>query len=165
IAYDHGDANTVDPLGGSFFVASLTDEHEKSAVGNVEQNDVIGGAAKAIEVGFMQDEIPRATYDHQLKIESREQIVVGVNRFVEEESRQEGLFRVEDQIRQLQVQKLQALKKERAQEKVTDALMKLKEAARNGQNTMPFILDAVESYATLGEIANVLRGIFGEFRQ
>lgn len=131
----------------------------------MEQIDVIGGAVKAIEVGFMQDEISRAAYDHQLKIESREQIVVGVNRFVEEESRQEGLFRVDDQIRQLQVQKLQALKKERAQEKVTDALMKLKEAARNGQNTMPFILDAVESYATLGEIANVLRGIFGEFRQ
>ncbi|MFB5945209.1 acyl-CoA mutase large subunit family protein [Albibacterium profundi] len=165
IAYESGVANTVDPLGGSFFVESLTDELEKSAVGYMEQIDVIGGAVKAIEVGFMQDEISRAAYDHQLKIESREQIVVGVNRFVEEESRQEGLFRVDDQIRQLQVQKLQALKKERAQEKVTDALMKLKEAARNGQNTMPFILDAVESYATLGEIANVLRGIFGEFRQ
>lgn len=165
IAYESGVANTVDPLGGSFFVESLTDELEKSAIGYMEQIDVIGGAVKAIEVGFMQDEISRAAYDHQLKIESREQIVVGVNRFVEEESRQEGLFRVDDQIRQLQVQKLQALKKERAQEKVTDALMKLKEAARNGQNTMPFILDAVESYATLGEIANVLRGNFGEFRQ
>lgn len=165
IAYESGVANTVDPLGGAFFLENLTDELEKEAKDYMERIDRLGGAIKAIEAGFMQDEISSAAYDYQLKVESGEQIVVGVNKFIEEEGKQDSLFRVDDEIRQLQIKKIEDLKKRRSAEQVDRVLRELEEAAVNGKNTMPFILKAVETYATLGEISNVLRKIFGEFRQ
>ncbi|WP_118193327.1 acyl-CoA mutase large subunit family protein [Albibacterium indicum] len=164
IAYETGVTNTVDPLGGSFFVENLTDELEKGAKDYIEQIDRMGGAIKAVESGFMQDEIASAAYDYQLQVENGDQIIVGVNKFIEKENGLEKPFRVNDEIRQLQIRKLEELKRRRSAERVGQALAELKDAAAQGENTMPFILKAVESYATLGEISNVLREIFGEFR-
>lgn len=165
LAYESGVANTADPLGGSFFLEVLTDKLEKEAEVYMQRIDQMGGAIKAIEVGFMQDEISAAAYDYQRRVENGEQVIVGVNKFTEAEVAQESLFRVDDEIRQLQIRKLEDLKKSRANERVRQSLRELKEAAANGGNTMPFILKAVESYATIGEISNVLREVFGEFRQ
>jgi len=164
IAYETGVADTVDPLGGSFFLENMTNEIEEAAFKYIETIDAMGGAVQAIEKGFMQDEIAGASYDFQKAVESDEQIVIGVNKYVEDSVKPENVFRVDDHIRLMQVQNLNALKNERSSEKVDIALEELKEAATTNQNTMPYILNAVENYATLGEISNVFRRVFGEYR-
>jgi len=124
----------------------------------------MGGAVRAIEIGYMQDEIAKASYDFQKAVESGEQIVVGVNKYTEESLAVKQVFRIDDNIRQLQIQKLQSLKNTRSAEAVKKALVELEQAANGKSNCMPFILNAVENYATLGEISDVLRRVFGEFR-
>lgn len=164
IAYESGVVDTVDPIGGSYFVETLTDEIESAAFEYIKGIDEMGGAVRAIEKGYMQDEIAKAAYDFQRAVESGEQIVVGVNKYIEEAPAVKQVFRIDDSIRQLQIQKLQTLKGTRSADAVAKALADLEQAAKESVNTMPFILNAVESYATLGEISDVLRRVFGEFR-
>ncbi len=164
IAYESGVVDTVDPLAGSFFIESLTNEMEKAAFSYLSQIDEMGGAVVAIENGFIQNEISSAAYDYQLAVENGSQVLVGVNRFVQEKEPSISAFKVGDNIRLIQIEKIKQIKKDRSAEKVKRALNALINAAQSNENTMPFILEAVKSYATLGEITNILRKEFGEYR-
>lgn len=163
IAFESGVTQTVDPLAGSFFVESLTDEMESAAWKYIEKIDAIGGSVNAIEQGYMQQEIADAAYQYQKDIESKDQIIVGVNKFETQENINPEVFRIDDSIRQTQIDKINKLKAERNNELVVQKLERLKEAANGNENLMPFILSAVEEYATLGEIADTLRNVFGEY--
>jgi len=163
IAFESGATDTVDPLAGSYFIESLTDELEKAAYLYIDKIDAMGGAVKAIEQDYIQQEIARSAYEYQNEIESGDQVIVGVNKYAENEQPAENLFRVDDSIRKMQTDKLRALKAERNNEAVKIALDQLKTAAEGNANLMPFILAAVEGYATLGEIADTLRSVFGEY--
>src|SRR5690606_35222903 len=151
IAYESGVTDTVDPLAGSFFVETLTDEIEAAAFEYIKIIDSLGGAVAAIEKGFMQDEISKSAYDFQKAVENGDQIVVGVNKYIEDTIKPTNVFRVDDSIQQTQSSKLEATKNRRSLEAVEKSLADLEKAARSDQNTMPFILEAVESYATVGE--------------
>ncbi|AFD09480.1 acyl-CoA mutase large subunit family protein [Solitalea canadensis] len=163
IAFESGVTDTVDPLAGSFFVESLTDKVETEAWKLIDAIDAMGGAVTAIEEGYIQEQIANAAYQYQKDVETGERIIVGVNKFQVEEPPLGEVFRVDDSIRTLQIQKLEKLKYERDNEKVRASLEGLKLAAKEGTNVMPHILQSVENYATLGEVADVLRGVFGEF--
>jgi len=163
IAFESGVTDTVDPLAGSFFIEELTNELEKAAQLYIDKIDAMGGAVKAIEQDYIQQEIAKSAYEYQNEIESGDRVIVGVNRFTREETPAENVFRVDDSIRKMQMDKLDRLKSERNNDAVKDALGQLKDAAKGSQNLMPFILTAVECYATLGEIADTLRGVFGEY--
>ena len=156
-------ADTVDPLAGSYFVESLTDEIEAAAQMYIDKIDAMGGSVNAIEAGYIQDEIANAAYTFQTEIESGQRILLGVNTFVDQEGLQPEVFRIDDSIRKLQIDKITKLKVERDNQVVQDKLAALAQATKDGSNTMPFILAAVEVYATLGEIADVFRKEFGEY--
>ncbi|HEU4904194.1 MAG TPA: methylmalonyl-CoA mutase family protein, partial [Flavisolibacter sp.] len=164
VAYESGAPDTVDPLAGSYFVESLTAEVEEKAWQLLQKIDAMGGSVAAIESGFMQDEIARSAYEYQRGIETGEKIIVGVNRFRIKEEGNIPIFKVDDSIRGRQVQKLQALKASRDQKSVALALETIRTAAVDGSNIMPSVVAAVEQLCTLGEIADVLRGVFGEHR-
>ncbi|MNK30089.1 Methylmalonyl-CoA mutase [compost metagenome] len=161
IAFESGVTDTVDPLAGSFFVENLTDEVEAAAWVYIDRIDAMGGSVNAIESDYMQNEIADASYQYQKEIESGERISVGVNKFTQEEEGLTEVFNIDDSIRKLQTEKLERLRATRNQAEVDEALRVLKEAAQGDTNLMPLIIDAVEKYATLGEIADVLRATFG----
>ncbi len=163
IAYESGVVDTVDPLGGSYFVEALTDELEKKAWEYIEKIDAMGGSVAAIEAGYIQNEIANASYEYQQSIQNGERIIVGVNKFTAEEPPFDKHFVIDDSIRQLQMEKIRQVKAERNNERVGELLKKLEAAARSDQNLMPVILDCVESYATLGEIADTMRKVFGVY--
>ncbi|WP_438945164.1 acyl-CoA mutase large subunit family protein [Sediminibacterium sp.] len=164
VAFESGAPDTVDPLAGSYFVESLTNEVEQKALELMNKIDAMGGSVSAIEEGFMQDEIARSAFEYQRNIESGEKIIVGVNKFtVEVESPVPG-FKIDDSIRQLQSSRLAELKAKRDTQLVNECLQNIKQAAEGTQNIMPFVLEAVEAYCTLGEIADVLRQVYGEHR-
>ena len=163
IGFESGAADTVDPLAGSFFVESLTDELEKQAEILIQKIDAMGGSTGAIEQGFIQDEIARSAYDYQQKIERREKIIVGVNKFATQEDTKPAGFKIDDSIRQVQSQKLAALRSRRNPDRCRQTLRQLAENARTGSNLMPVVIEAVEQYCTLGEIADTLREVFGEY--
>ncbi|OKS88284.1 acyl-CoA mutase large subunit family protein [Mucilaginibacter polytrichastri] len=163
IAFESGVTDTVDPLAGSYFVESLTDEIEAAAQIYIDKIDAMGGSVKAIEQDYMQREIAASAYQYQKDIESNERVLVGVNRFTEEAVHLKDVFRVDDSIRTHQVEKLKHLKAQRVKSEVVLLLEQLKVAAAGDENLMPYILRAVEAYATLGEIADVLRSVFGEY--
>ena len=163
IAFESGATDTVDPLAGSYFIESLTDELEKAAYLYIDKIDAMGGAVKAIEQDYIQQEIARSAYEYQNEIESGERVIVGVNKYTENEQPAENIFRVDDSIRKTQTDKIKKLRTERNNEAVKNTLAELKTAAQGTQNLMPLILAAVESYATLGEIADTLRSVFGEY--
>jgi methylmalonyl-CoA mutase N-terminal domain/subunit len=163
IAYETGVTDTVDPLAGSYFVETLTDEIEAAANLYIEKIDAMGGSVKAIEQDYIQQEIARSAYQYQNEIENGERVLVGVNKFVQKEEQFAEVFRVDDAIRQEQINRLRQLKAERDQEAVNTALNELIAAAKGTQNLVPHILNAVEAYATLGEIANSMRSVFGEY--
>ncbi|HEK19473.1 MULTISPECIES: acyl-CoA mutase large subunit family protein [unclassified Mucilaginibacter] len=162
IAFESGITDTVDPLAGSYFVEALTNELEAAAYTYIEKIDAMGGSVKAIEQDYMQQEIAAAAYEYQNDIESGARVLVGVNKFTQQEEVNPPVFRIDDSIRLQQTQKLDALKKERDNSKVETALQNLRVAAEGIDNMMPYILTAVECYATLGEIADELRKVFGE---
>ncbi len=162
IGYESGVTDTVDALAGSHFVETLTNEIEAEAWKYMERIDGMGGAVSAIEQGFMQEEIARASYSYQRGIESGEKIIVGVNKFTEQENAQPDILRIDDSIRVMQSEKLAALRAKRDTQKAKDCLMKIQTAAKDGNNLMPFVVEAVENNCTLGEIATSLREIFGE---
>jgi methylmalonyl-CoA mutase N-terminal domain/subunit len=164
VAFESGAPDTADPLGGSYFVETLTDEVEAKAWELLEKIDKMGGSVSAIEAGFMQDEIAHSAYEYQRQIESGEKIIVGLNKFsIDTEAPVPG-FKIDDHIRTLQSAKLKQLRDTRNAAKVTACLAAINTAATNGNNLMPHVIEAVESYCTLGEIADVLRKVFGEHR-
>lgn len=165
VAYESGAADVVDPLAGSYYVESLTDEIESRAMDYIKKIDDMGGAAKAIENGYIQKEIQDAAYSYQMDIENGKQVVVGVNKFEIEEKPHKGLLKVDPKVGEEQVERLKMLKERRDNDKVSSDLQRLREAAKTDENLMPFILNCVRSYCTLGEICGVLREIFGEYQQ
>ncbi|MCB2181431.1 MAG: methylmalonyl-CoA mutase family protein [Desulfobulbaceae bacterium] len=164
IAHESGVANTVDPLAGSYFIEELTSQIEKEAEELIDKIDKSGGVVAAIEEGFIQRQIENAAYDYQREIESGERLIVGVNSFQIEEKSKPATLRVDPEIEQFQVENLARLKKKRNSENVSLALDDLNQAAQNDTNLFPYVLNAVKEYATLGEICNVLRKVFGEYR-
>jgi len=165
IAYESGVPAVPDPLAGSYFVESLTAEMEKRANDYIRRIDEMGGMIPAIERGFPQTEIADASYRYQHSIETGEQKIVGVNAFVEKDEDPIELLHIDESAQQLQLQKLTKLKAERSNEKVRKAMDDLKRAAEGRENTMPFILDAVRAYATVGEICDAFRESFGTYTE
>jgi len=165
IAHETGVANAADPAGGSYYIEKLTDEIEAAARGYLDSIDAMGGTLAAIESGYIQREIQDAAYRYQRAVESGEQIVVGVNRFVMEEPRRLQPFRVDPAIERLQVERIREVRASRSQEDVRVKLDALSVAARGASNLMPPILDAAEAHATVGEISDCLRTVFGEYRE
>jgi methylmalonyl-CoA mutase, N-terminal domain len=165
VAYETGVADTVDPLGGSYFVEDLTTQICDRAEDYIRKIDEMGGAAAAIEKGFIQKEIQDSAYRYQKEIEKNERVVVGLNRFQVEEAKPTNLLRVDPAVRLLQVEKLGKLKAERDKEKLDKSLARLKQAAEGEENLMYPIMEGVKVYATLGEICDTLREVFGEYQQ
>jgi len=165
IAYETGVCDTVDPLGGSYYLESLTQEIAERAEEYLKRIDEMGGAAAAIEKGFIQREIQDSAYRYQKEIEKGERVVVGVNRFQVQEERPKNLLRVDPAVRISQVEGLERLKSQRDGARVLSSLTELRKAAGGTDNLMVSILRAVKAYATLGEICDVLREVFGEYRQ
>ena len=163
IAYESGVPNTVDPLGGSFCVERLTDEIEERAQRYLDQIDEKGGAVAAIEQGFIQKEIQESAYAYQRAVESGRQVVVGLNKFQQEEAPLRNFLRVEPAVQASQEAKLKQLKARRDNTAVVEALARLKECAKGTDNLMPPIMEAVKCYATLGEVCDTLRAVFGEY--
>ena len=164
VAYESGIADTVDPLAGSYYVETLTNDVEKAAWQIIDQIDAMGGSVTAIEQGFMQDEIAKSAYQYQKNIENQTKIIVGVNKFTVPENNDTPVFKVDDSIQQTQTEKLQTLRNNRNQTAVTNTLATLKNKAIQGENIMPTVVTAVEQLSTLGEIADVLREVYGEHK-
>ncbi|HUT52964.1 MAG TPA: methylmalonyl-CoA mutase family protein [bacterium] len=164
IANEIGVTDVVDPLAGSYYVESLTAEIEKRAQEYIKKIDELGGAVKAIEHGFVQREIEESAYRYQKEIERGERIVVGLNKFQEQEKPPANLLRVDPAVRESQIAKLKKLRAERDNKKVDQTLTALQDAAKGSDNLMPPIIEAVRVEATLGEICDVLRGVFGEYK-
>jgi methylmalonyl-CoA mutase, N-terminal domain len=165
IGYEIGVTDTVDPLGGSYYVENLTDHIEAEVLRYIERIDEMGGAVEAIEKGFIQKEIQASAYRYQKEIESEERVVVGVNRFTVTGEQPIDLLKMDPATSQRQVERLKEVRLSRNQGKVSEALQELRKAAQSTENTMPYILTAVKAYATLGEICGVLRDVFGEYQQ
>ncbi len=162
LAYESGAADVVDPLGGSWYIESLTNDLESQALDYINRIDDMGGAVAAIEDGFQMREIGDAAYRHRQEVESGDRIIVGVNRYNTEEPPVEGLMRVDEEAARQQVARLERLRRERDGNAAQSALTRLSDAARSEANTVPAILECVEAYCTLGEMSGVLREAFGE---
>jgi methylmalonyl-CoA mutase N-terminal domain/subunit len=165
IAHETGVANTIDPVAGSYAIEHLTNEIESGALAYIEKIDSLGGMLLAIESGFVQTEIQKAAYEYQRAVETKEQVVVGVNDFVAEEERGIPTLRIDPQIEREQIQRLQALRTKRDANKTEAAMAELERRAATAENLLPAILGAVEAYATVGEISDTLRRAFGEYRE
>jgi methylmalonyl-CoA mutase N-terminal domain/subunit len=165
LAHETGVTNTIDPVAGSYAIEHLTDEIEHGAVAYISRIDTMGGMLKAIESGFVQGEIQKAAYDFQRAVESREQIVVGVNDFIAEEARTIPTLRIEPEIERSQIARLKALRSRRDSARTRSVLAELQRRASTTENLLPAILAAVESYATVGEISDALRRVFGEYQE
>jgi methylmalonyl-CoA mutase N-terminal domain/subunit len=164
IAHESGCINTIDPLAGSYFVEALTDKIEKEAMDYIRKIDDMGGTLVAVERGYIQKEIHESAYTYQKQIESEIRLIVGVNSFVSSENIPTKILKVPPEIEQRQVDRLTKVKNERNQEDVNEKLDNLKKITEGEHNTMPGILEAVKVYATLGEICDVFRDVFGEYR-
>jgi methylmalonyl-CoA mutase N-terminal domain/subunit len=165
IAYESGVADSIDPLAGSYLVESLTDQIEKAAFDYIDKIDSLGGAVEAISQGFQQKEIQDSAFAYQRAIETDDLIIVGVNKFTIQEPPPAGLLKVKEEVEIFQKKSLAEVKAKRDNDKVKEALKKLEETARGTENLMPHILEAVKVYATLGEIADVFRDVFGKHRE
>jgi methylmalonyl-CoA mutase N-terminal domain/subunit len=164
IAHESGVADTADPLAGSYYVESLTDEIESRVCDYLARIDKMGGALAAIEAGYIQREIQESAYRHQKAVETQQRIVVGVNRFQVATDHRPHLLRVDEAVQTAQVERLRRVRAQRDNHVVGRALNALQDAARGDENLMHFILPAVEAYATMGEICNALRRVFGEYQ-
>lgn len=164
VAYESGVINTIDPLGGSYFVEKLTCDMEREAKEYIKKIDDMGGMVKAIELGFPQKEIADASYRYQKAVERKEKIIVGVNAF-EMEHEQIPTLHIDESVAQQQLAQLREIKKSRNNAQVKEKLLALKKAAEDEENLMPFILRAVKTYATLGEIMDSLKEVYGEFKE
>jgi len=166
IAEETGVANTVDPLGGSYFVEALTNKMEQGALDYFAKIDAMGGMVEAIEKGFPQREIQESAYRYQKAVERGEQTIVGVNKYeMEDESAQIPILVIDESVREHQVERLQQTRDRRDVGAVANALEKLRRAARAEENTMPSTIEAVRAYATLGEICSALRDVYGIYEE
>ncbi len=165
IAYESGVADVIDPFGGAYAVESLTDEIEKKSVEYIEKIEAMGGAIKAIESGYIQREIGESAYQYQKEIEAKKRIIVGLNQFQIKEEPLRNILRIKPEVEQYQKEKLARVKRERDAKKVKETLAVLKRAAKGTDNVVSPILEAVKAYATLGEISDTLREVFGEYRE
>lgn len=165
LAYETNVADTVDPLAGSYVIESLTAQIEEGAKKYIEKIDQMGGVIKAIETGYIQNEIQNSAYQYQKDVEKEQQVIVGVNKFAVEEKPYENILRVDPEKERFQKEKLAKIKAERDNKKAAETLTQLKEAAQGGNNLLPATLNAVKAYATLGEIADVLREVFGLYSE
>ncbi|MBW2521371.1 MAG: methylmalonyl-CoA mutase family protein [Deltaproteobacteria bacterium] len=164
LAHEAGVADTIDPLAGSYYIENLTDRIEREALALIDRIEASGGVVKCIEEGFIQRQIENAAYQYQLEIERGERIIVGVNKFQVSEEKKPPLLRVNPEVEKTQVDRLAEVKQSRDNGRVAQALASLETAARGSDNLMPLIYDSVKEYATLGEICNVLRKVFGEYK-
>jgi methylmalonyl-CoA mutase, N-terminal domain len=165
IAHESGVTETVDPMAGSYYMEKTTKEIEDGVMDYINQIEKLGGAPKAIEKGFIQREIQNSAYQYQRDVEDKKRIVVGVNQFQSEEESMKDLLKVNPEIEQRQLKKLKEVKNERKESEVQEKLNLLRNVASSDKNLMPYILDCVKSYATLGEICNQLRDVFGEYKE
>jgi len=165
IAHESGVLNTVDPLGGSYFVEKLTLETERACYEYFEKIDALGGMVPAIEKGFPQREIHEAAYAYQRQLERKEKLIVGVNEFVTEEKRPIDILVIDEGVAEAQRRRLAELRKQRDNARVQSSLEALGSAAGTDRNLMPFILECVRTYATLGEMCDVLRRVFGTYEE
>jgi methylmalonyl-CoA mutase N-terminal domain/subunit len=163
IGYEIGVCDTVDPLAGSYFIEALTNEIEKKAFEYIKKIDDMGGGVRAVECGFIEQEIQDSAYKFQKAVESDEQVIVGVNKFQTERVSPKGLLRVDPSVRESQIEKLNRIRAERDSSAVSESLSILKRTAEGSDNLMPPIIEAVKRRASLGEICNVLREVFGEY--
>jgi methylmalonyl-CoA mutase N-terminal domain/subunit len=163
IAYESGVADTADPLGGAYSIEHLTNEIERLAADYIQKIDEIGGMLRAIEKGYVQREIEHAAYDYQRRVESGEQTVVGMNRFTSDEATSVPVLRLDPELERQQIERLNRVRARRDEGEVSEALKEVERAARTDENLMPHIVRAVEAYATLGEISDRLRVVFGEY--
>lgn len=164
LAHESGITNTIDPMAGSYFVESLTNKIEEEAMKYIDKIDEMGGMENAIEKGYVQSEIANSAYKYQKDIENKKKIVVGVNDFIMEEKTSLDTLKVDPEIEKKQKKGLEALRKERDNAKVTNLLNTLKEKTKSEENLVPVVLEAVKEYATLGEICDILREVFGEYK-
>ncbi|HZV86043.1 MAG TPA: methylmalonyl-CoA mutase family protein [Candidatus Binatus sp.] len=165
LAHETGVTNTIDPVAGSYAIEHLTNEIEQGAVDYISKIDAMGGMLRAIESGFVQGEIQKAAYDFQRAVESKDQIIVGVNDFIAEEERIIPTLRIEPEIERSQIARLNALRAKRDSAKTRSALTELQRRAATTENLLPAILTAVEAHATVGEISDALRRVFGEYQE
>ncbi len=165
IAYESGVTHTVDPLGGAYLVERLTNEMERGCFDYFDKVDSFGGMVAAIERGFPQREIAEASYRYQQAVDRKEKIIVGVNDYVTEQEAQLEILQIDDSVARQQAAALAELRRTRDNQRVTQTLKDLEAAARGNQNTMPFILEAVRAYATVGEICDTLRSVFGTYEE
>ncbi len=165
IAYESGVADIVDPLGGSYAIESLTNEIEKRSWEYIERIEEMGGAIKAIESGYIQDEITESAYQYQREIETKKRIIVGLNQFKTKDEPLKNILKIRPEVERFQKEKLQRVKRERDNKLVKEKLANLKEIANGKDNLVPPILEAVKVYATVGEISDTLREVFGEYKE
>jgi methylmalonyl-CoA mutase, N-terminal domain len=165
IAYESGVADVIDPLGGSYYVEQLTDRIEAEATKYLDRIEDLGGALRAIEMGYQQREIQEASYRYQMSVDNGHRTVVGVNEFRTDEEEQPEILRVREEVVRRQIDRLNRVRSERDQAKADSLLKQLDEAARSDTNLMPVFIECVENYVTIGEICDVLRGVFGEQRE
>ncbi|HIE07275.1 MAG TPA: methylmalonyl-CoA mutase, partial [Desulfarculaceae bacterium] len=165
IAHESGVADTIDPLAGSYMIESMTSEIEAKALAYINKIDDLGGVVKAIEAGYMQQEIGDSAYAYQKSVETAEQVIVGVNRFTIEEAAPENLLRIKKEMELEQLESLKAMKDKRDAAAVAASLKELRQVAESGENLLPIIVSAVKTYATLGEVCGVLREVFGEYTE
>jgi methylmalonyl-CoA mutase, N-terminal domain len=165
VAYESGVADTIDPLAGSYYVETMTDQIEKEALEYIATIDAMGGMVEAIEKGYPQTEIQKSSYQSIKDLEHNKRIIVGVNKFQVKEKDPEGLMRIDQRVQTEQIKFLQKVRAERNNDDVKQKLAVLKTAAEGSDNLMPLILDAVKSYASIGEICNTMRGVFGEYKE
>ncbi len=165
IAHESSTADTVDPLGGSYYIEWLTKQIEDKAMGYISEIDRMGGALKAIERGYIQKEISYSAYNYQRAVDSGEQVVVGVNQFVSQDEPEPEILEIGVETERKQVERLKRLKRERNNQRVNEVLGRVRGVARSSQNIMPVLVEAVKAYATVGEISDALRDVFGEYRE
>jgi methylmalonyl-CoA mutase N-terminal domain/subunit len=165
IAYESGVADVIDPFGGSYYLEKMTDRIEEEATRYLNRIDDMGGALRAIEMGYQQREIQEASYRYQMSVDNRERIVVGVNEFRTDEEERPEILRVRPEVVKRQIERLNRVRAERDNARVEQCLRYLEEAARGDANLMPVLIECVENYVTIGEICRVLRGVFGEQRE
>jgi len=165
VAHESGVASTIDPLAGSYYVESMTDEIEKEAMAYIEKIDSLGGVVPAIEAGYIQGEIQTAAYKYEMELEAGERIVVGVNKFQVKEDTHKDLLKIDIKVQEDQIRFLHSVRAQRNNDAVKEKLSALKKAAEGDANLMPFILDAVRVYGSVGEISNTMREVFGEYRE
>jgi len=163
IAFESGIADTVDPMAGSYFVEYLTSELMRRAEALMSEIDAMGGAVHAIEAGFFQDKIAQSAYNFQKKVEIKEEMVVGVNEFVSDEFTIPDTLRIDPELEAKQIERVRLLRATRDQKLAEKATFAVENAARQNENLMPHLIHAVESKATLGEISDALRRVFGEY--